>query len=266
MSRFVILLGGDLVRTPRARRAGRRRARHRRRQRHRATPRRSASRRNCGSAISIPCRRAARRHGRTCRARSFPAGQGQDRRRTGRRRGARPRRDLAGAGRRLRRPARRPRLPASGAGAAAGRGGMPTLLTSGAQEGIPLLPGARGFDYARRHAVQRPRLLRSVRPVGARRANGRSTASRCRSARRSPSPTRCTGELDIALGSGRALLLAHPYPADPNSDDGTAAPQARRHQADLRRHAAARRRRAVGVCRATGSRWSAATAPASRRC
>ena len=59
-----------------------------------------------------------------------------------------------------------------------------------------------------------------------------------------------------------------PYPGDGFERLNMAPPllDARRHRADLRRHAAARRRRSFSVAPATASRWSAATARASRRC
>ena len=61
--------------------------------------------------------------------------------------------------------------------------GIEVVLTSGAQEGFPLLPGSRSFDYkdGTLFSILGFSHLSGV-TVTAR--NGRSTASRCRSARR----------------------------------------------------------------------------------
>ena len=116
MSRFIILLGGELVRTPRLDAPGRGRARHRGRRRH-------AARQDAGRHAGTLGRRLRFRAGRTRR----PSSPAVPRRIVSGRTRTRPtaswpspRRSraarLAGAGRRLRRRARRPRLPASGAG------------------------------------------------------------------------------------------------------------------------------------------------------
>ncbi len=86
------------------------------------------------------------------------------------------------------------------------------LLTSGAQEGIPLLPGqTASFDYAEG-------TLFSV--LGFSKLTGLTIkgAKWPLNAVEMPFGSSLTisnavqGKLEIALGSGRALLLAHPYP------------------------------------------------------
>lgn len=90
--------------------------------------------------------------------------------------------------------------------------GTDVLLTSGAQEGIPLLPGKTAtFDYAEG-------TLFSV--LGFSKLTGLTIkgAKWPLNAVEMPFGSSLTisnavqGKLEIALGSGRALLLAHPYP------------------------------------------------------
>ena len=180
----------------------------------------------------------------------FPAGQGQDRRRARRRGSARPRRDLAGAGRRLRRPARRSCRSCIWRWRCGWpRQGLPTLLTSGAQEGRPLLPGATSFDYARGtlFSILGFSELAGLSVDGARWPLDRVAMPFGSSLTIS---NEVTGDLTIELGSGRALLdRASLSRRIPTSDDGATAPQARRHPPHLRRHAAARRRGALGAAR-----------------
>ncbi|MFE0016930.1 thiamine diphosphokinase [Mesorhizobium sp. NPDC059054] len=90
--------------------------------------------------------------------------------------------------------------------------GTDVLLTSGAQEGIPVLPGhSEAFDYAEG-------TLFSV--LGFSKLTGLSIkgAKWPLNAVEMPFGSSLTisnavrGKLEITLGSGRALLLAHPYP------------------------------------------------------
>ncbi len=90
--------------------------------------------------------------------------------------------------------------------------GTDVLLTSGAQEGIPVLPGQTAtFDYAEG-------TLFSV--LGFSKLTGLTIkgAKWPLNAVEMPFGSSLTisnavqGKLEIALGSGRALLLAHPYP------------------------------------------------------
>ncbi|BCG92390.1 thiamine diphosphokinase [Mesorhizobium sp. 131-2-1] len=89
--------------------------------------------------------------------------------------------------------------------------GISVLLTSGAQEGIPLLPGKAGFDYAdgTLFSVLGFSDLSGLSVSGAKwpldhveMAFGSSLTI----------SNEVKGRLEIALGHGRALLLAHPYP------------------------------------------------------
>lgn len=90
--------------------------------------------------------------------------------------------------------------------------GIDVLLTSGAQEGIPVLPGhTKAFDYA-------DGTLFSV--LGFSKLTGLTIkgAKWPLNAVEMPFGSSLTisnavkGKLEVALGSGRALLLAHPYP------------------------------------------------------
>lgn len=93
--------------------------------------------------------------------------------------------------------------------------GIPVLLSSGAQEGVPLLPGTSLFDYV-------PGTLFSV--LGFSELTGLSIAGATWPLDGVVVPfgssltisNEVDGRLAIDLGTGRALLLAHPYP-DPNA-------------------------------------------------
>jgi thiamine pyrophosphokinase len=93
--------------------------------------------------------------------------------------------------------------------------GLPTLLTSGAQEGCPLLPGATDFDFAAGtlFSVLGFSDLTGLSVSGARWPLDRITMAFGSSLTISNEVTR---DLRIEVGSGRALLLAHPYPSDPD--------------------------------------------------
>jgi thiamine pyrophosphokinase len=90
-------------------------------------------------------------------------------------------------------------------------GGMDVLLTSGAQEGIPLLPGMAGFDYAdgTLFSVLGFSDLSGLSVSGAKWPLDQVEVAFGSSLTIS---NEVKGRLEIALGSGRALLLAHPYP------------------------------------------------------
>lgn len=89
--------------------------------------------------------------------------------------------------------------------------GFPTILTDGRQEGRPLLNGATEFDYS-------PGTLFSI--LGFSRLVGLSVAGARWPLDRIAMPygssltisNEVTGELRIELESGRAMLVAHPYP------------------------------------------------------
>jgi thiamine pyrophosphokinase len=93
--------------------------------------------------------------------------------------------------------------------------GLPTLLTSGAQEGCPLLPGATGFDFSAGtlFSVLGFSDLTGLSVSGARWPLDSITMAFGSSLTISNEVTR---DLRIEIGSGRALLLAHPYPSDPD--------------------------------------------------
>ena len=90
--------------------------------------------------------------------------------------------------------------------------GVEVLLTSGAQEGVPVLPGTRSFDY-------RDGTLFSI--LGFSDLAGLSVAGAKwpLDAVEAPFGSSLTisnevrGNLSISLGRGRSLLLAHPFPA-----------------------------------------------------
>lgn len=90
-------------------------------------------------------------------------------------------------------------------------GGMDVLLTSGAQEGIPLLPGKAGFGYAdgTLFSVLGFSDLAGLSVAGAKWPLDHVEVAFGSSLTIS---NEVKGRLEIALGSGRALLLAHPYP------------------------------------------------------
>jgi len=93
--------------------------------------------------------------------------------------------------------------------------GRSVLLTSGAQEGVPLLPGTSLFDYA-------PGTLFSV--LGFSDLTGLSIRGAAWPLDKVVVPfgssltisNEVASDLVVDLGTGRALLLAHPYP-DPNA-------------------------------------------------
>ena len=79
--------------------------------------------------------------------------------------------------------------------------------------------------------------------------DGRSTASRCHSAHRSPSPTRCAATCASRSPLAARCSLPTHTRARTSRFNGSSTSDARRHRADVRRHAVARRRRIVGVGR-----------------
>ena len=89
--------------------------------------------------------------------------------------------------------------------------GTKVLLTSGAQEGIPLLPGKAGFDYAdgTLFSVLGFSDLSGLTVSGAKWPLDHVEVTFGSSLTIS---NEVKGRLEIALGHGRALLLAHPYP------------------------------------------------------
>lgn len=90
--------------------------------------------------------------------------------------------------------------------------GTDVLLTSGAQEGIPVLPGrTAAFDYAEGtlFSVLGFSKLTGLTIKGAKWPLNAVEMSFGSSLTISNT---VQGKLEIALGSGRALLLAHPYP------------------------------------------------------
>lgn len=91
--------------------------------------------------------------------------------------------------------------------------GMPTLLTSGAQEGQPLLPGTSEFDYAdgTLFSVLGLSALSGLTETGAKWPLDDVEVAFGSSLTLS---NEVQGRLRISLGSGRAMLIAHPYPQD----------------------------------------------------
>ena len=91
--------------------------------------------------------------------------------------------------------------------------GLPTLLTSGAQEGQPLLPGETRFDFApgTLFSVLGFSDLTGLSVIGARWPLDRITMAFGSSLTIS---NEVAGDLTVAIGTGRALLVAHPYPSD----------------------------------------------------
>jgi thiamine pyrophosphokinase len=90
-------------------------------------------------------------------------------------------------------------------------GGMDVLLTSGAQEAVPLLPGRAGFDYAdgTLFSVLGFSDLSGLTVKGAKWPLNHVEVAFGSSLTIS---NEVKGRLEIALGGGRALLLAHPFP------------------------------------------------------
>jgi thiamine pyrophosphokinase len=90
-------------------------------------------------------------------------------------------------------------------------GGTEVLLTSGAQEGVPLLPGKAGFDYAdgTLFSVLGFSDLRGLAVTGAKWPLDHVEVAFGSSLTIS---NEVKGRLEIGLGSGRALLVAHPFP------------------------------------------------------
>ena len=89
--------------------------------------------------------------------------------------------------------------------------GSKVLLTSGAQEGIPLLPGKAGFDYAdgTLFSVLGFSELSGLTVTGAKWPLNHVQVAFGSSLTIS---NEVRGRLEIALTDGRALLLAHPFP------------------------------------------------------
>jgi thiamine pyrophosphokinase len=89
--------------------------------------------------------------------------------------------------------------------------GSKVLLTSGAQEGIPLLPGKAGFDYAdgTLFSVLGFSDLSGLTVTGAKWPLNHVQVAFGSSLTIS---NEVKGRLEIALTHGRALLLAHPFP------------------------------------------------------
>ncbi len=90
--------------------------------------------------------------------------------------------------------------------------GTEVVLTSGAQEGIPLLPGAaRAFDYAdgTLFSILGFSDLSGLSVEGAKWPLAKVEVSFGSSLTLS---NEVRGGLHITLGGGRAILVAHPYP------------------------------------------------------
>lgn len=89
--------------------------------------------------------------------------------------------------------------------------GTTVMLTSGAQEGVPILPGEAGFDYAdgTLFSVLGFSELSGLTVTGAKWPLDRVEVAFGSSLTIS---NEVRGRLGIALERGRALLLAHPYP------------------------------------------------------
>ncbi|RWC04400.1 thiamine diphosphokinase [Mesorhizobium sp.] len=89
--------------------------------------------------------------------------------------------------------------------------GTEVLLTSGAQEGVPLLPGKAGFDYAdgTLFSILGFSDLAGLTVTGAKWPLNHVEVAFGSSLTIS---NEVKGRLEVALGSGSALLLAHPFP------------------------------------------------------
>ncbi|MEO3389111.1 thiamine diphosphokinase [Mesorhizobium sp. CAU 1741] len=88
-------------------------------------------------------------------------------------------------------------------------GGTPCLLTSGSQEGVPLLPGSRSFDYASGTVFS---ILAFSDLVGLT-LSGAKWPLTDRAVSFGSSLTlsnEVAGDLTVRLSSGRAMLIAHP--------------------------------------------------------
>ncbi len=94
--------------------------------------------------------------------------------------------------------------------------GTKVLLTSGAQEGVPLPPGKAGFDYAdgTLFSVLGFSDLSGLTVSGAKWPldHVEVTFGSSLTISNEVKSGKTGGHLEIALGHGRALLLAHPYP------------------------------------------------------
>lgn len=90
-------------------------------------------------------------------------------------------------------------------------GGTPTLLTSGAQEGMPLAPGPTGFDYpdGTLFSILAFSDLSGLTVSGAKWPLAGVTVPFGSSLTIS---NEIRGRLEVTLGNGRAMLLAHPFP------------------------------------------------------
>ncbi|MGO4835437.1 thiamine diphosphokinase [Rhizobiaceae sp. 2RAB30] len=93
--------------------------------------------------------------------------------------------------------------------------GVPVLLTSGAQEGVPLLPGNASFDYEP-GTVFSVLEFSDLSGLTVRGARWPLKAVEVPFGSSLTISNEVTGNLAVELGSGRALLLAHPFP-DPNA-------------------------------------------------
>ena len=141
--------------------------------------------------------------------------------------------------------------------------GVPVLLSSGTQEGVPLPHGKAGFDYAD-GTLFSVLGFSDLSGLTVTAPNGRSITSRCAFGSSLTISNEARGRLEVALGHGRALLLAHPYPflkadmAPPLLTlDGIKLTFGGTPLLDGA---------AFRSPPATTSHWSAAMAPASRRC
>ncbi|MER9642061.1 thiamine diphosphokinase [Mesorhizobium sp. M0239] len=94
--------------------------------------------------------------------------------------------------------------------------GTDVLLTSGAQEGIPLLRGTAGFDYAdgTLFSVLGFSELAGLTVTGAKWPlnHVKVVFGSSLTISNEVKSDKTGGRLEIALGHGRAMLLAHPYP------------------------------------------------------
>ncbi|RUZ75131.1 thiamine diphosphokinase [Mesorhizobium sp. M7A.F.Ca.US.006.01.1.1] len=94
--------------------------------------------------------------------------------------------------------------------------GTDVLLTSGAQEGVPLLHGTAGFDYAdgTLFSVLGFSELSGLTVTGAKwpLAHVKVAFGSSLTISNEVKSDKTGGRLEIALGHGRAMLLAHPYP------------------------------------------------------
>ena len=108
----------------------------------------------------------------------------------------------------------------SGSGCSASRSATRTwssALTSGAQEGFPLLPGHAHLRLQGRHAVQHPRLLRTSPGVTVSGAKWPLDDVEVPFGSSLTVSNEVRGGLRISFSVGRALLIAHPYPGKASS-------------------------------------------------